>query len=114
MRISDWSSDVCSSDLRTLERVGLERRAQRGGLEQQREPGHGALLARRRGEAAEPGPDRVLHVRGPGHGFGSEQGGDPFRRPAEIGRASGRGRGWQIGYISVGARSFKKKKEILN
>src|SRR3546814_18117519 len=33
MRISDWSSDVCSSDLRGGERVGFgEQRARRAGL----------------------------------------------------------------------------------
>src|SRR3546814_18768125 len=29
MRISDWSSDVCSSDLAAVEAPGVERRAQR-------------------------------------------------------------------------------------
>src|SRR3546814_16865997 len=72
MRISDWSSDVCSSDLEDLglaaalhrhhERqaelclIGLVQRGEAGalGIGEQVEPGRGLLLRRDRREA--PGP----------------------------------------------------------
>src|SRR3546814_17909162 len=55
MRISDWSSDVCSSDLR-----GIQRRADAVGVDlpANRRAGGKALPGDRR--AARPGPHRVI------------------------------------------------------
>src|SRR3546814_6762240 len=72
MRISDWSSDVCSSDLRT-NRDRLPRTVERRG----RWPCPSALLLRRKAGRS----DAAAH---PTHGAGGE-----------IGRASCRERGCQ-------------------
>lgn len=71
--------------MRPFERVGLERDAQGVRLEQQRQAGHGPLLARRRRKAAERGPHRILDFGRDGHAFVRQQRRDPVRRPAPLG-----------------------------
>src|SRR3546814_12063185 len=106
MRISDWSSDVCSSDLTP---AGFAPRA-----------------LKRRGFPTPPSTRSGHELRGEGDipdpsGRG-DAGRSPRRLPApcrlqsldgageEIGRASCRGRGGQYGEVSVGAVSLKKKR----
>ena len=48
--------------VRPVERKRLDRRAERVGLEQQRQPGHRPLLRRRRCEAAERRPHHLLDL----------------------------------------------------
>ena len=48
---------------RPFERVGLKRRLERVGLEQQRQAGERAFLGRRRGKAQQRRPERVLDLR---------------------------------------------------
>src|SRR3546814_12396917 len=108
MRISDWSSDVCSSDLtgheaepvseRTRDRAGAGRRPDEG------EPGEVEADRPRRRALAEDDVDlEVLHR-------GVEDLLADAREPVEIGRASCRERGCQDVYISVVAVSLKTKK----
>src|SRR3546814_13992661 len=88
MRISDWSSDVCSSDLRHADEVaahGVEPR--RLGVDRD----HARL-----GRPVDPAPQRVLVLDQP--------------VDDQIGRASCRERVCQYVQISGGAGSFKKKK----
>src|SRR3546814_17900648 len=105
MRISDWSSDVCSSDLRLLRRAGPERTADG-----------------RRGHAARPGRDRgkVLRAAGAppacpavaGGGGGQWRGGGGGRQPGvrgQIGRAAWRERVCQYVWIGVVVVALKKK-----
>src|SRR3546814_11232482 len=94
MRISDWSSDVCSSDLpcRTWHALGHQRgsttRVQRWRLRSARRPFH----------AGHPGEDSALPHRPRG-----------ALTCLQIGRASCRERVCQYVYISVVAGSLKKK-----
>src|SRR3546814_20216582 len=95
MRISDWSSDVCSSDLTVADRgpVGLTGDRLVGG-----EQGEDRLEALLHHPALLHRIDaHDVSVGGPGAG-------------AQIGRASCRGRGCQYVYISVVAVYLKKKK----
>src|SRR3546814_15303947 len=110
MRISDWSSDVCSSDLAPLQlRLGsklpslhilsLKRREQN-------------LSRQRRIPEPAPHPQRLPRLRDV---VDAQQLRALFRRPimerdAEIGRASCRERVCQYVKISVVAVSLKKKK----
>src|SRR3546814_4870159 len=98
MRISDWSSDVCSSDLRRL-----EHRQSRSAL---RPPGACCrwlvLVVCLLGAATGPGPDHGRPLEngepdytGPAANCNVATG--PKRRIPEIGRASGRERGCQYG-----------------
>src|SRR3546814_16508077 len=123
MRISDWSSDVCSSDLNRAARGGaaglapLSRsRQSRGGGQRgnraadraRRGSGrrkHGADRVERAPGRAEAAvlPDRIWHRRGGG--------GDRARRGAAIGRAACRERVWQYVSISEVAVALKKKKQ---
>src|SRR3546814_1143939 len=89
MRISDWSSDVCSSD---LQRLGTRPRGDGIGK-------HGETVRRAVGEAAQHAV-AVMHlvtqhdggIELPGHGFlRGRLCARPCRQP-EIGRASGRER----------------------
>src|SRR3546814_19181006 len=97
MRISDWSSDVCSSDLESGESFG-ERRDQ--DQDRDRRAGAGLHLDR---------VDRHREV-------DNQPGGDAARRTehglaaldAEIGRASCRDRVCPYVYISLVAVSLKK------
>src|SRR3546814_11268850 len=107
MRISDWSSDVCSSDLRAARRRpcrdaargGRTRRRGGGCGGQRRDRRHGGdipqLSARPFGPGADEGGRRP---RGPGSA--------PRRR--EIGRASCRESMMQYLYMSVFVVSLKK------
>src|SRR3546814_11957491 len=90
MRISDWSSDVCSSDLRLEEEDGDEG-GRRDGVE-------GAVLQRASADA----DHRLDHHRQHGR-FDAEEQGLP------IGRASCRERVCQYVSISVVAASLKKQ-----
>src|SRR3546814_12998411 len=95
MRISDWSSDVCSSDLALRPCAGEDSNAKQhaqqqpgkviGGLRH----GDGAVALAAFGTAAEEGLDLLQH---------------------EIGRASGRERVCQYVKLSVVAVSLKKKR----
>src|SRR3546814_14982571 len=103
--------------MRTFERIRLERDAQSVRLEQQRKARHGPLLTRRRCQAAERCPDRVLHFRRDRHILVRQQRRDPFGRPAAftgaIGRASCRESVCQYVSIWVVAVSLKKKTKKL-
>src|SRR3546814_8940272 len=85
MRISDWSSDVCSSDL-PAPRPAPHERAHR--------PRPSAHASTR---AARPARRRAPRGRAP---------------RSDIGRASCRERVWQYVYIQVGAVSLDKKNHI--
>src|SRR3546814_11475779 len=110
MRISDWSSDVCSSDLGEGEDLAAEAELEAGeaalalGVEAAEvEPLRAARLQDLDG-APEQQVVRLAGaplVAGPGGGVGGA---------GEIGRASGRDRGCQNGEVSVVAVSVKKKK----
>src|SRR3546814_12630164 len=107
MRISDWSSDVCSSDLTQALAQDLGMTAD-------------DLLARRKGQAfsaeeayaarailAKSGNELVTmakRLRSVGEDPGSE----------EIGRAPCRGRVCTYGWISVGADTLTKKKSTTS
>src|SRR3546814_21011423 len=106
MRISDWSSDVCSSDLR---RADIQR-AQVMGLE------HEALAVavvrdRRRGFQADE-----LELGGGVRGPCPVHRGDPAVGAGQIGRAACRERVGQYDYISVGTATIqnKNKKNITH
>src|SRR3546814_12106618 len=105
MRISDWSSDVCSSDLATYRAAWGNRL---GRLHARRLPLLSALLS-----CAPAGPRRWCGNRGMAQRIAAQplyprntriQGG------REIGRASCRERVCKYGSISVVAVSLKKKK----
>src|SRR3546814_15357778 len=102
MRISDWSSDVCSSDLQAPGALRCERWRQPPGavaeaVEPQRRGEHGA---EREGEPL---------VAGVARGDATEQHHGIDIAVREIGRASCRERVCQDVYISVVALSLKKK-----
>src|SRR3546814_15713644 len=136
MRISVWSSDVCSSDLREAVEVVRHRHARRGQ--------HGLAIARDRGGkrmVAEPldrdGDAKQLFLghAGSGHGIGDarlalgqctrlvegERGerSEILERPAAfrekpaLGRGASRERVWTDGEIEGGAGSLKKKHKII-
>src|SRR3546814_21090769 len=92
MRISDWSSDVCSSDLFVEDLV-------QGGVERLR---GGQVAAERLFDHYPRAPGATAGVERPDHG--REQ-----ARRDPIGRASGRERVCQYVSISVVAVSLKKK-----
>src|SRR3546814_17417751 len=94
MRISDWSSDVCSSDLDAPERPLAFGRPGAGDPFPRRLVG--ARHERRTGVGHRPARRAAV-----GHSFG--------QRHEEIGRASCRARVCQYVYMSVGAVSLKKK-----
>src|SRR3546814_18010005 len=102
MRISDWSSDVCSSDLRAHRRIDV-------GV------APGDAVARRAREEREAAHERAAdaeNVKVHGIPILSDCPRAP-ENPAvenEIGRASCRERVCQYVWISVGAVSLKKKK----
>src|SRR3546814_10995842 len=106
MRISDWSSDVCSSDL--PERADLRLVGEEDVdmvLDQLAKGGTMAIDAERVGE-------RQRHLAA---GLAGDRRGLEERllgqRRVQIGRAAGRGRGWQCVSILVGAGALKKKKK---
>src|SRR3546814_18430390 len=98
MRISDWSSDVCSSDLRSMKRLALTIFAS-------------ALLATgamAQDEAAADWPEREIKLIVP---FPPGNNTANVARIIEIGRASCRERVCQYGQYAVGAGSLKKKQK---
>src|SRR3546814_11943752 len=95
MRISDWSSDVCSSDLVLRARLGNLHHA----VDEQAQPllgRHPPRTGVRAGQEAEF-LEILHHV--------------ADRRGRQIGRASGRERVCQYVYISVVAVSLKKEQK---
>src|SRR3546814_11312427 len=110
MRISDWSSDVCSSDLGGLERLrepeaGGDRLAGAAPLFAVR-PGN--LRLWRPGGAADPRRGRTLRRAA----RVSRRGRLPDLR-GKIGRASWRERVWKYVSISVAAGHFKTKQDTM-
>src|SRR3546814_11630484 len=104
MRISDWSSDVCSSDLRALE---LEDESEHGCDRDEQFLGNHA--ARARGEINGAGQLRIFEHRNAG---GARELADRQRDvAAQIGRAPCRERVCQYVSISVVAVALKKKKQ---
>src|SRR3546814_15802756 len=110
VRISDWSSDVCSSDLLGEAHRGKDLEVEIGDH----------VLAAELGEGAPVGAAGIVHQDVDGAEFRQRrrhrllQGrlvGDIARKDgrAELGRASCRERVCQSGWISVGAESLKKK-----
>src|SRR3546814_18668799 len=128
MRISDWSSDVCSSDLSTddafkAHEVGVitdEALRNATGFTDSDAPEDGgidedvamvlAMVNTSPALAANPGmPELLRQVREVLAGRAAEEP-EPTPEPEpEIGRASGRERGGQYVWISVVAGSLKKK-----
>src|SRR3546814_14489301 len=104
MRISDWSSDVCSSDLRgglgDPDRVQVGERTDGEGERAVEGPAHAELAD---GQPAEHRCDGERHP-----GDGADQAVGPVA-PVEIGRASCWERVCQYVVISGGAVSLKKK-----
>src|SRR3546814_21120376 len=99
MRISDWSSDVCSSDLPEADGIGRSpgrRPGNHGEPAGQAPAGHVAAVRRRAGAVGAGSAVRRVPA---------QPGADP------IGSASCRERGCQYGYISVDAVSLKKKRK---
>src|SRR3546814_11129837 len=106
MRISDWSSDVCSSDLRCRIRDTDARFRCRAGARLRGYHPTIAQGARGVADAAALGA-RLVRCRGRRlYGVASAQ----FRTPrTEVGRASGRARVWQVVEVWGVAVSLKKK-----
>src|SRR3546814_9753814 len=98
MRISDWSSDVCSSDLpgeqREMQRVarGIERDGTLADLFLRQ--GHGGAIAEP-GAFHPVGGERDLGRRTAAAGEDQARASRDAQRRAQIGRASCRERGWQ-------------------
>src|SRR3546814_14200475 len=110
MRISDWSSDVCSSDLRAGQRMTEERTV----LDQRVDAARRAEgLARHRRQVMELKQGLILHERIARELafklLAESEIADPPH--AQIGRASCRERVCQYVYISVVAVALKKKKK---
>src|SRR3546814_16711811 len=112
MRISDWSSDVCSSDLLAAQvanhrQDGVAGTIQVGRLGAAHDQVH-TVAARRAviGIGADVGlREAVLDL-------AERPGEDTLDQPrTEIGRASCRERVWQFGLITVVAVTLKKKKD---
>src|SRR3546814_17634929 len=95
MRISDWSSDVCSSDLR------IARIAERMACRPARES---IGKDHRAAAAAHEGIDRDQIARCQRRRMREQQHG------AEVGRGAGRERVWRVVSISVAAVSVKNKR----
>src|SRR3546814_16208679 len=120
MRISDWSSDVCSSDLDVPE-AGEAATDGRGHCHPDVSPTHtGEVAEQPEHDAAsllgvgglgdDEGCQRVEELRAGDAGQHNAPGGLQSRA-AEIGRASCRERGWQYVENEVGAGSITKKKK---
>src|SRR3546814_11462727 len=104
MRISDWSSDVCSSDLQVL--VALQR--VRREIREPGDVGVGGMADGERG-AVERRVDPP-----PGAAVGRGDGLVALPALREIGRASCRGRGCQYVKNSGVSATFKKKQSDTN
>src|SRR3546814_14475492 len=109
MRISDWSSDVCSSDLIAARAVGIATRAFEEAIRYSQErqafgkpiAQHQAIQLKLAQMATKTEAARLLMIQ-------AAQAKDRGER--EIGRASGRERVWQYVSNAGAAVSFKKKK----
>src|SRR3546814_20556910 len=102
MRSSDWSSDVCSSDLSIVDQLALIGRPQN-------------LGPHRHDDAASAETRRHLHRRLPGSDDRDRHHGAKLAHAViEIGRASYRARGCQYVLISVVAVTFNKKSTTLH
>src|SRR3546814_17366063 len=114
MRISDWSSDVCSSDLRTSRNAKTVKAMP--GDSSMDELIHKMLCSaarcridaeyvlKRRGRRGRLGIDHPAHRiddRGKGNAPRQEGRDRPLARGVAIGRASSRGEGWKKGAKSV-------------
>src|SRR3546814_13117206 len=114
MRISDWSSDVCSSDLR-LGRLRRRRPAQRGGGEG-RAAGGGAAghlsVHPRAGRLPEAHPESAGQLELPDRaGGGQPRPGAPLAaRPGER-KSGGQGKGGPVAEDMGWRRLLKKKKK---
>src|SRR3546814_17562904 len=97
MRISDWSSDVCSSDLATAGRTAAGRQAPPYPLGRAAAPRAAARRLRETGASYRPAAVDIVDLAG--------------RIGRQIGRASCRERGCQYVEISVVDVSFKKKQK---
>src|SRR3546814_14111215 len=94
MRISDWSSDVCSSDLLALGAAGVD-------VDEHHGPDP---------EVLDAGGEHVGDLGAGGPVVVREQALDRGQAGRQIGRASCRERVWQAVLFSVVAGSLKKKK----
>src|SRR3546814_20514310 len=101
MRISDWSSDVCSSDLESRDREieGAKLDPERGRRAITRAPALDALLAAKQ-SAAEEGARREHHHRGtqrcaPGEGHTRDASAREVALHRQIGKAAVRERVYQ-------------------
>src|SRR3546814_17406657 len=108
MRISDWSSDVCSSDLKP-DRAAEEEDDPPGGKARQDRDAVERTCRRsaedeRGDEQADTRRDRLPQQ------IDADRPPAPLRRAHEIGRASCRERMYQYGESSVWTRSLKKKR----
>src|SRR3546814_20511721 len=100
MRISDWSSDVCSSDLRTRLESALAQGRDAATMQLRSQIESGEIK-----QIVEGGDGHYYAIRGDGSRIATS-----VPVPAKkIGEASCRERGCQYGYISVVAGSLKKK-----
>src|SRR3546814_18692693 len=118
MRISDWSSDVCSSDLITktaegtfqvthLAGAGADGVDTLAGVESVRFS-DSAIKFELDANSPDYAGTRVRFDERFEDGSGGWQDGDPYG--AKIGRAACRERGWQAGSISGVGGALKKKK----
>src|SRR3546814_17940001 len=107
MRISDWSSDVCSSDLQDPSGIGGDNGA--GGRAEgvRRKPRAGGARQVSRAEGCPPGAAPYPH-RSAADQQGPRRAGS-LRRDREIGRASGRERVRQYVRVQLGGDTLKKK-----
>src|SRR3546814_12144456 len=117
MRISDWSSDVCSSDLNpnTYKKphlpIDFARRLAAVFAEHGIEPADVMKLAGLSDDEAEP-EARVIEASRPAVHYVSLPVALPSEAAiAEIGRGSGRARVWQSVWIAVVADPIKKTKQ---
>src|SRR3546814_14885661 len=101
MRISDWSSDVCSSDLQMAVAAEIDVKLQRADADGQRggEGGQGVFRRQAAGAAM------AFKIEGMGCRAGQHRG--------KIGRASCRERVCQYVSISVVAGTLKKKRNTI-
>src|SRR3546814_20620377 len=107
MRISDWSSDVCSSDLRAGRTPGIVAARDDDAVDAR----HQARRRRARTPERAVGDARALGARPGGVPQRRHHRPWPLRRPAvaEIGRASWRERVWQYVLVSGRACNLKTK-----